>query len=893
MSTPLDAIRDRLKGSRIFVVPYCHPDWAWTHTRRWHEIRYVKALGEVLDILNAQDREGVPAEAPHAFRWYADTYVTEVAAFLETEPARYDELRRRVAEGRVAICGGYGNVRVNHVEGETFVRSLIYGRRKFRELFPEVELSVESDLVDVAVGYPQLPQILCLAGYGYFQFWRPHEALNAKGVPHHFVWVGIDGSRVLCSRGGYGGLNSPQFAPDGFSEHWDEVFSFWWSQVLDGELERSPEGIVWLAHGADDSRPLRTHFNTDESLDLPGLIQEWNRREDSSLRFATPTEVFRELDARREALPVIEGTLDPCDVAYNAAWFGSRGLWKLRSECARAIGTAETLSALALLTGTTDAPPAEVQETYEALWRDTILFSAHAIQWVFQDDFDELYALAERTLYEARRHQAEALRATARHIDLPSNTVTVVHNTLPHERRVVVPLRVTFAEGDQGGVPDPLRLTDASGQVLPYQILREMHHAGVRWELDTLVQLDLPAYGWNTVCWTSEQPSYTPTETQKPDTIENGTLRLHFHRGRLMKIVDLELDVEWDAPDDTPFGHLRAYEVDTTQRLHVGPIIGRLDARWDSWEIVERGPVRWAMRAEGCVGPHRAWLEARLYRGEKRVELQAQIEWAGQDGFVASHVPYPGEGDLTGDMPFCVERKDLRSEPYVGIERGRQGMFIAQSFVDWTDDERALAYVSHDGDRYYVYDQEQGTLAHILINSVRPPQDTWEQHVNRQMQGEGAHTFTFSLVPHDGDWCSAQLWRVASQLRTSPIQTWPRARGTLAAKHTQIAVSPANVTLSACYVEAGRLLIRVFENAGSPAEATIALPFHVPEVQIVDLTGEKMDAEGVSSNDSQIEVRLRAWQIVTLAVSLPSEVAGSSADIPLHGTQRTGATVAD
>ena len=757
------------------------------------------------------------------------------------------------------------------MEGETLARSLIYGRRAFAEQFSEADLSVHADSVDTAVGYPQVPQLLSQAGYRYFQFWRPNDALHARGVPYYFVWEGLDGTRILCNRGCYGGLVTTACV-EGHKEDWDRTVETWWRQELEDRFRHSPGHLLVVYHGCDDARPLRTPPHSDLPLDLPAVIGEWNRREGSSMQFATPVEVFQQLEKLRQKLPVVRGTLDPCDVAFNAAWSGSNGLWRLRSECARAICTAETLSVLARAIGAVEPPAAEIQRDYESLWKDTLLFSAHAIQWLFQDDFDEMHELAQSTLWEARRRQLRTLESIVDNIDLPGNVVSVHYNTLPHERRAVVPLRVTFVEGDKGGVPDPLRLVDAHGRELAYQILGRMNRLDdTPWEIDTLVEIPLPASGWNAVCWEMAEPSFVPVSPEDPNVIENESLRLHFHLGRLVKIADKESDVEWDAPEATPFGHLRAYEVDTSAPLHVGAIVGQLDARWQTWRVTERGPVRWTMRCAGRVGPHEAVLETRLYRSEKRTEFQAEIDWAGMDGFAASHVPYPEEGRIVGDMPFCVEEKNLAEEPYVGIERQRPGLFIAQSFVDWSDSQRSMAYVAHDGDRYYIFDEQARTLAHILVNSIRRPTDTWEQHVNTQMQGVGRHSFTYSLVPHPGSWRRAQLWRVAGELRTAPLRAWPGARGTLPAMHSLMDVSPPNVSLSACYLENGKAMIRVFENAGTAVTATIALPVKPSSTRVVDLLGEPVRGPKIRCTGSTLSLDLEPWQIATLAVDFPEK----------------------
>jgi hypothetical protein len=81
MSGSLGTARERLPGHRTSIVPYCHPDRAWTHTRHWYEMRCVLVVDEVLDILDEQDGAGVPPDAPHAFRWYMDVFCTQFESF--------------------------------------------------------------------------------------------------------------------------------------------------------------------------------------------------------------------------------------------------------------------------------------------------------------------------------------------------------------------------------------------------------------------------------------------------------------------------------------------------------------------------------------------------------------------------------------------------------------------------------------------------------------------------------------------------------------------------------------------------------------------------------------------------------------------------------------------
>ena len=168
-----------------------------------------------------------------------------------------------------------------------------------------------------------------LGGYRHARFWRPQAGLTEAGVPYEFVWQGLDGSEILCSRGCYGGLCSPDSVPADYRSNWDVAVEHLWQRELELTARHAPTGIIWVSQGMDDALPLASHGG-DVHLDVPGFMAAWNEREQTPMRFATPLEFHAALESRRERVPTVSGTLDPCDVCYNAAWGGAEGLWRKR-----------------------------------------------------------------------------------------------------------------------------------------------------------------------------------------------------------------------------------------------------------------------------------------------------------------------------------------------------------------------------------------------------------------------------------------------------------------------------------------------------------------------------------------------------------------------------------
>jgi len=92
----------------------------------------------------------------------------------------------------------------------------------------------------------------------------------------------------------------------------------------------------------DDTRPLRDHL-TDKELPVLKFIEYCNKKLNTSMRFATPDELFDELS--KYQLPQITGVIDRADVCYNGP-FGSNNLATLRIKAEQQILAVEMINAI-------------------------------------------------------------------------------------------------------------------------------------------------------------------------------------------------------------------------------------------------------------------------------------------------------------------------------------------------------------------------------------------------------------------------------------------------------------------------------------------------------------------------------------------------------------------
>ncbi len=127
-----------------------------------------------LDRMNEYPDFTFTASSAQFYEWVA-----------ETDPKMLQEIRKRVAEGRWDVVGGWWiEPDVNVPNGESLVRQGLYSQRLFQQLFGRMaQIGYNPD----SFGHPgTLPQILKLQGMHGYVFMRPQA--HEKKLPADLFW---------------------------------------------------------------------------------------------------------------------------------------------------------------------------------------------------------------------------------------------------------------------------------------------------------------------------------------------------------------------------------------------------------------------------------------------------------------------------------------------------------------------------------------------------------------------------------------------------------------------------------------------------------------------------------------------------------------------------------
>ncbi len=352
----------------FYVVPHSHIDveWYWTFatTRKWT----ADILHKALALLRRDPDYRFTQDQVVLVKSYWDGLGPEDRAFF----------KQMVAEGRLAIVGGMCvQPEVAEPSGEALVRQILLGQQ-----WLETTLGVRARcgwFIDTFGQIPQIPQILRLAGYDAYVFWRdiPPD-YPIESLPADFYCESPDGTRILT--------------------HWLAGGYSFGNGLLRAVAKHSRTEEVLVPYGSDVSRPTSdsSAIRRDVETRLGKLGIAAGR-----VRVATAPEYFEALRRAPGPLPVVRLDFNPPQRAQDLrGTYDNRIELKKRNRAAeQALYSAECLAAIASMAG--HAYPAAALKD---LW-DNLLFT-HFHDIIGGSDSDPVYLGAMERL-EAVLAQAE------------------------------------------------------------------------------------------------------------------------------------------------------------------------------------------------------------------------------------------------------------------------------------------------------------------------------------------------------------------------------------------------------------------------------------------------------------------------------------------------------
>lgn len=755
----------------------------------------------------------------------------------ETRPDIYERVKARVREGRLNPTGAtWVEPDTNLPGGEALVRQFLFGMRYF-----ERELDVRPEVLwlpDVFGYSAALPQIMQLAGVRYFYTSKLSWNLYTDYPYDTFWWEGLDGSRVLTQL-----ATTPEHVNPAPGQN--TRTSTYGARMTPAEIVRTWERYkqqaynhhLPIAYGLGDGGGGPSPEMVERArrmADLPGLPQ---------VQFSTAEDFFHALEQTiPDDLPRWVGELY---FQMHRGTFTSQARTKRFNRKTEALlHSAEAIGALAHLLGA-DYP----QDALNAAWEIVLLHQFHDILpgSSIREVYEEVEARYERAQDLAYGALDDALEIVAGQIG-GEGAGFAVFNTLGTTLGGPVELELP-GEG-------PVAIVGPDGARLPYQWVDEdARHA-------LILPHDVPAYGYRryTVAPAPDGAPAIPHAVQAtPDTLDNGLIRAEFDaQGRLVRVYDHEHGRDVLAEGQAG-NQLWAY----VDRPH----------HWDAWEVeayvqdqgwpvepsgarlVEAGPLRATLEVEHPLNRSRITQRISLLAGQRALTFETDVDWHERHLLLRVHFPLAIRAvDATYEIQFgAVERPTHENTLW---DQARHEV-PAQQWADLSEAGYGAALLN---DCKYGYSARDNVLTLSLLRAPTYPDPEADQ---------GAHTFTYALLPHAGDWRGGVIEharRLNHPLLVQPVM----AGGALPAKLALVTCDAPGVQIDTVKraEDSGDLIVRVYEAHGGRTSAALRFAAPIAGAEEVNLLEEPLGPANVAGDT--LRFALTPYQIRSFRVALGS-----------------------
>jgi alpha-mannosidase len=275
--------------------------------------------------------------------------------------------------------------------------------------------------------------------------------------------------------------------------------------------------------------------------------------------------------------------------------------------------------------------------------------------------------------------------------------------------------------------------------------------------------------------------------------------------------------------------------------------------------VVERGPVRAAVRLSRRFGRSRLTQEVRLSAGSPVIEFATRVSWREDRKLLKAAFPMDVVAERASyEIQFgAIERPTARN---TGWERAKFEV-PAHRWADLSEPGFGASLLNNCK---YGYDCRGNVLRLSLLRAPTNPDPGADR---------GEHEFTYALYPHSGDWREGLSVRAGLELNV-PLRASPAARGggPLGSSASFFSLDAANVVIEAVKraERSDAVVLRLYEAHGArcPARLRTALP--VSSARETDLleAGGRVLRVARREGSAEIALRFRPFEIKTLVLRL-------------------------
>jgi alpha-mannosidase len=744
---------------------------------------------------------------------FALSEVNNQMAIMAFEPERFEELKKRIREGRVELCNAFFlEPTINLSGGEALVKNGIEGLRwqqKVMGVRPRLAW-----MIDVCGVHEQMGQIVSGLGLDGMVYFRNNPT---NSVGHWFE--SPDGSRTLGIAEVYSDLG-PVFAaraPMNFKQLRAVAID------LQGKLRITPpETPIFVLGGDNDYSKAPKYKNYPRDF-----IEQWKAvAPNAPFSFTLPSKYLDALlpllRSGKVQIPSVKGgtRMD----MYNSLWNENPRAKSTFRRSEHQLQAAEAISSVASLETSFLYPVAPLYHSWlmmclnmdrNSLWGAAGGFAFESdTSWDVQDRYNKVQEIANQSTEKALQ------------MLLGKGSAVGLFNPMNQKR--TAPFLAKLPAGTR--LAGAICQTDAEGQ--------------------TLCRLDLPpmsAAGLDAIA----DPPQTPQPMALNEKIEtafyiakidpaSGALTSLKQKSSGRELLEKPVLIVAERGGDYHYMLPRPKR----QRL--------ADSGQFKPEIkIEKGPLATVVRARGkFYGDGELLQTIRFYADNPRIDFEVVTEEIPNDTQVLVEFPLaPKIQETRRGIPYGFSH-GAWAKPNPELAGYCDGIMPAVRWSHYTFDDGGLAIL----DRGLPARELNGNTPVLFLMNAH---DIYMGYRCSWLSGKPRQKFEFALYAHDGDWDHASVPQRAWEYNAPPLVVF----GVKQAEAKSFVQTSDNVIVEALRREGDFLEMRLVECLGRAGQAKVTLALPHGQAFTTDLTGG--NAKPLAGGPAY-ELPVRPQQIVTL-----------------------------
>ncbi|MCU0644717.1 MAG: glycosyl hydrolase-related protein, partial [bacterium] len=244
-----------------------------------------------------------------------------------------------------------------------------------------------------------------------------------------------------------------------------------------------------------------------------------------------------------------------------------------------------------------------------------------------------------------------------------------------------------------------------------------------------------------------------------------------------------------------------------------------------------------------------------VYHNLARIDFPCTVDWreigTRETGSQFLKVAFPfnlgAESQATFEIPFGTIQREANGHEYP-----------SQKWMDLGDADFGVSLVN---DCKYGCDVDHNVMRLSLLRCSYEPDP---------VPDKGIHHFAYAILPHQGDWKSANTLRAGYELNQPliPVAT-DQHQGHFPLSRSFVFCSAENVIITAfkkCEDD-NSLILRCYEIQGMPCEAQFRFSFNILQIRETDLLERNVDDASLEIKNNSFHIAINPYEIRTFRIN--------------------------